>query len=221
MQTFKNLKDYNYILFDCDGVVLNSNKIKSDSFFNIAMRYDEESALELVKYNKMNGGISRFKKFEYYIYKILPKYQNYDLDSKKLARDFGKEVKKGLLNCEISPHIFDLKKKYQNTKWAIISGGKQSELRDVFYQRSLIKLFEMGVWGSPENKYQIIKNNFNHIIGTNVLYLGDSKLDYDVACYYKFDFIFVSDWTELACWKEFIKMNSICTIKNIGKLIDE
>ena len=208
----------NLILFDCDGVVLNSNQIKSEAFFNVAAEYNTSSAFDLVEYNKKNGGLSRYKKFQYYLEKILPKYANLKLDSNKLAIKFGEQVKKALLKCEISPYLFELKNKYPDTNWAIISGGDQSELRYIFNERKLSYLFNMGIWGSPSSKFEIVENNFRSCLKSKILYLGDSKLDHEVAKYYNFDFIFVSDWTEFTGWKSYIKEHSIKTIKNLDNL---
>ena len=35
---------YSTIVFDCDGVILNSNKIKTDAFFNATIKYGQEKA---------------------------------------------------------------------------------------------------------------------------------------------------------------------------------
>ena len=47
--------------FDCDGVILNSNKVKTNAFYKIALEYGDESAKKLVNYHIKNGGISRYK----------------------------------------------------------------------------------------------------------------------------------------------------------------
>ena len=55
-----NLSSYKTIIFDCDGVILNSNKIKTEAFYNVTATYGIEAANELVSYHKLNGGISRY-----------------------------------------------------------------------------------------------------------------------------------------------------------------
>ena len=61
------ITDYKTIVFDCDGVVLDSNKIKTQAFFNSAISYGEIKAQELVNYHIERGGVSRYKKFEWFI----------------------------------------------------------------------------------------------------------------------------------------------------------
>ena len=51
---------YSNFLFDCDGVLLNSNSIKSQGFLYAAAEYGQEKAQELLAFHKLNGGISRY-----------------------------------------------------------------------------------------------------------------------------------------------------------------
>ena len=68
------LSEYKSIIFDCDGVLLDSNKIKQDAFHLSAMPWGLKPAEDLLKYHITNGGISRHKKFHFFIESILPSY---------------------------------------------------------------------------------------------------------------------------------------------------
>ena len=67
----KDIREYLTLVFDCDGVLLDSNKVKTDAFYKSALPYGENAANELVSYHKENGGISRYIKFEYFLDSIL------------------------------------------------------------------------------------------------------------------------------------------------------
>lgn len=69
------IADYRTLVFDCDGVILNSNGIKTEAFHTVAMPYGESAAAELVSYHVLNGSISRFGKFEYLLSNIVPSKQ--------------------------------------------------------------------------------------------------------------------------------------------------
>ena len=73
----KNLKLYKNLIFDCDGIIFNSNKIKTEAFKEVVSHYGNEAAKELVKFHVMNGGISRYKKFNYFFETIA---SNHNLD---------------------------------------------------------------------------------------------------------------------------------------------
>ena len=61
----KELKSYKNLIFDCDGIILNSNKIKTEAFKEVVSHYGDNAAEELVKFHVMNGGISRYEKFKF------------------------------------------------------------------------------------------------------------------------------------------------------------
>ena len=66
-KTVMNLTQYQTIVFDCDGVILDSNRIKTEAFRTVAEPIDTELADELVRYHIDNGGISRYRKFDFFI----------------------------------------------------------------------------------------------------------------------------------------------------------
>ena len=53
------------IVFDCDGVILESVDAKTQAFARIGAEFGEEARDRLVAYHAMYGGVSRYKKFEW------------------------------------------------------------------------------------------------------------------------------------------------------------
>ena len=213
-----DLTQYQTLIFDCDGVILNSNKIKTQAFYDVAKIYGHGPAQTLKDYHVQNGGISRYKKFEYLLTNILQKpIKKQELN--ELLSNFSKEVKAALLVCEVAKNIKKLRGKTKNTKWLIVSGGDQTELREVFKQRGLDVYFDGGIFGSPDDKDVILKNETKNrnIIGKS-LFLGDSMYDYQAANTAKMDFIFISNWTEVKDWKKWICENEITNFNNIESI---
>jgi len=198
---------YETLIFDCDGVILNSNKIKTKAFYDTAKIFGDKSALALKNYHLLNGGISRYEKFTYLFTNILCRpFESGEID--ELLFNFSNEVKKALLTCEVASNIDELREKTKSAKWMIASGGDQIELREVFSIRGLDEYFDCGIFGSPDDKYEILKREKRkgNITG-KCLFLGDSEYDYQVATAEKMDFIFLSQWTEVKNWKEKFKHN--------------
>ena len=213
-----DLTQYQTLIFDCDGVILNSNKIKTQAFYDVAKIYGHGPAQTLKDYHVQNGGISRYKKFEYLLTNILKKpIKKQELN--ELLSNFSKEVKKALLICEVASNIKEFRDKTRNTKWLIVSGGDQAELREIFGQRGLSNYFDGGIFGSPDDKDVILKNETKNrnIIGKS-LFLGDSMYDYQAANTAKMDFIFISKWTEVKDWKKWICENEITNFNNIESI---
>ncbi|HCN16702.1 MULTISPECIES: HAD family hydrolase [Psychrobacter] len=218
----KFLSEYKTLVFDCDGVILNSNKIKTEAFYQAALAYGEEAAQALVKYHVVNGGVSRYEKFDYFLSQILPtltlKISGPNLD--ELLEHYAEIVLHGLLTCEVAEGLEELRNKTSDANWFIVSGGDQLELRHVFNERGLAKYFDGGVFGSPDNKDQILERELsNGNISQPALFLGDSKYDYEAAMKANLDFIFLSGWSEVVGWEEWCMNNHILQLLNLAELI--
>ena len=61
------------IIFDFDGVIINSHKIKSAAFFKIFKIYGENVGLSALNYHIKNIGKSRYQKFRFIYEKFLRK----------------------------------------------------------------------------------------------------------------------------------------------------
>ncbi len=210
---------YNSIVFDCDGVILNSNKIKTEAFYDVALRFGESPANELVKFHKKNGGVSRFLKFQFFYEKIL-KISFDENDISALTKEYGNIVFKKLLKCELNKDLTYLKKLSNNVDWMVASGSYQVELRRVFEERKISKLFNKGIFGSPDTKESILERELElNNISLPGLFIGDSKYDYYSSKKHGFDFIFMSNWTEVADWKNFCLVNNIKYTSDLKSLL--
>ncbi len=215
-----DLKKYRTLLFDCDGVILNSNQVKTEAFYHAAISYGDQAAQSLVNYHRKNGGISRYLKFDYFLQEIVgvspsPKALE------DLLHKFAEEVKKGVATCASVPNLQLLKELCAQSSWAVVSGGDQAELRIALETRGLATYFNGGIFGSPDKKEEIVERHLRtKLVIPPVLFIGDSKYDYEVASQYGFDFLFVSDWSEWTDWKDYQKINKFSTINNLENWIN-
>ena len=219
----KMINNYNTLVFDCDGVILNSNKVKTDAFYKAALAYGEEAAQALVEYHVENGGISRYKKFAYFLEKILPTFAanrtGPSLD--ELLSHYADAVLQGLLSCEVAEGLEELRLKTSDANWLIVSGGDQAELRKVFYERGLDKYFDGGIFGSPDNKIDILKRELeNGNIKKTALFIGDSKYDYQAASKAGLGFLFINGWTEVHDHEKWCKNNNLKVFESVKLLLD-
>ena len=212
------MKNYSHIFFDCDGVILNSNKVKTNAFYKIAIEYGEESAKKLLNYHIKNGGISRYKKLKFFQENIL---KNRDLNIyQRLLNNYSEILKKELLKTEISNGIFRIKKIFPNSKLAVVSGSDQNELVWLFKKLKIDHIFDMGIFGSPKSKKEIFNDIFQNSPDIfSSIFFGDSKYDYEVSKMYGLDFAFLTEWTEVQDWPFFTQSNKIKTYSNISEFL--
>ena len=215
------LKKYKTIVFDCDGVILDSNIVKTEAYFRTAKNLGatDLQAQALLDYHVKLGGISRYHKFDWYLREVLKQpVTNEAIQS--LLDEFGRELEVGLMECAKAEGITLLRDLTAQAKWMILSGGDQQELRTLFAKRQLDHLFDGGIYGSPDNKDEVLaREKANGSMQLPALFVGDSKYDFEAATRAGLDFVFLSDWTEVPDWQEYCRHHDILVLPALGNLI--
>ena len=216
-----DIKQYKSIVFDCDGVVLDSNVVKTEAYFRTAKNLgaSDADAQALVDYHVRLGGISRYHKFDYYLREILQQSATQEA-IQMLLDEFARELEVGLLHCEVAQGLLALREITPDANWMILSGGDQQEIRTLFAKRNLQSLFDGGLFGSPDNKDTVLaREKMNGNLQFPALFIGDSKYDYEAAIRAGLDFVFLRDWTEVSDWQTYCEANKIKVLANIAALI--
>ena len=216
-----DLTKYKTIVFDCDGVILDSNVVKTEAYFRTAKNLgaNDAQAQQLVDYHVKLGGISRYHKFDWYVREVL-KQPVSDKAIQVLLDEFSRELEEGLMHCTIADGLQALREATKDAKWMILSGGDQQEIRDLFAKRDLAKHFDGGLFGSPDNKDTVLaREKANGHLQMPALFIGDSKYDHESSTNAGLDFIFVSDWTEVPDWQAYCAENKIKVLSSISQLL--
>jgi len=217
----RKIQEYKSIVFDCDGVVLDSNVVKTEAYFRTAKNLGatDSEAQALVDYHVRLGGISRYHKFDYYLREILHQAATED-KVQALLDEFSRELEVGLMECDIAEGLITLRNATKQANWMILSGGDQQEIRTLFANRNLTRFFDGGLFGSPDNKDTVLaREKSNGNLQFPALFIGDSKYDHEAATLAGLDFVFLSDWTEVSDWKEFCLRHNIQVEKRISSLL--
>lgn len=210
--------DYVTLVFDCDGVVLNSNKVKTEAFYQAALPYGDAAAQAIVGHHIAHGGVSRYKKFAHFLESIVPIQDGPDLES--LLASYAGHVRAGLLHCDVAHGLQALRDATPRARWLIVSGGDQAELRDIFARRDVAPLFDGGIYGSPDTKDEILARELgNGNIHQPALFLGDSKYDHQAAIAAGLDFVFLSGWSEVEGWKKWVAAEDIAHCCKLSELL--
>ena len=164
------------IIFDFDGVIVDSTQIKSDAFRELFSMYPQGE--EIVDYHCKNGGISRFVKFRY-IYKNILKKEWKESYTIKLGKQFSNFVVKKIITAPLIPGVEKfLTANYKVFNFFIASGTPERELRTIAKNKKVDSYFK-GIYGSPKTKDRIIQNIMKHYCYSSqeIIFIGDAMTD--------------------------------------------
>lgn len=215
-----DLTKYKTIIFDVDGVILDSNVTKIDSYFRTAKKLGatNEQAQSLVDYHIKHAGLPSQPKFKWFIEAVLAEEVT-AVRMNEFQETFSLAVKRGSLGCRLATGLNELRQKTEHAKWMVVTETDQKQIRTLFEERQIASLFEGGIFGSPNDKDEILtrEKKIGHIIMPG-LFIGDCMYDYEVAVRAGLDFVFVSDWTDASDWEVFCNNHNIQVSSNIQSL---
>jgi len=215
-----DINKYKSIVFDCDGVVLDSNLVKTEAYFRTAksLGATDAQAQALVDYHVRLGGISRYHKFDWYLSEVLHQPATQEA-VQVLLDEFARELEVVLMECAVAEGLPELRAASPQANWMILSGGDQQEIRTLFAKRDLAKYFDGGLFGSPDNKDTVLaREKENGNLQFPALFIGDSKYDFEAATRAGLDFVFLSAWTEVGDWQNFCAEHQILALNAIKDL---
>lgn len=171
------------ILFDFDGVILDSMKIKGDGFMELFKEYPKEALTQLETYHYANGGISRFDKIRYFFNTILNSAIK-DSDVEALAEKFAHIIAMKLFDKKnlIADTMRFIEINYQKYNLYIVSGAEQNELKTLCRFLEVEKFF-LEIYGSPTPKSTLVERILTtyHYEKKETILIGDSINDYKAA----------------------------------------
>lgn len=212
------LGGYETVVFDCDGVILDSNKVKTEAFRTAALPYGEAAAEALVAHHVAHGGVSRYAKFAHFLERIVPGQAGPGLEA--LLDSYAQAVRGGLAACAVAPGLARLRAAHPGQRWMVASGSDQSELRALFAARGLAEMFAGGIFGSPDTKDAILaREAAAGNLAAPAVYLGDSTYDHRAAAAAGLDFVFVSGWSEVADWPGYVAQHRLKAVPELGALL--
>lgn len=184
------LEKYKVILWDFDGVIMDSMPIRSNGFGMVLHAYPKEQVQALMDFHNLNGGLSRYVKFRYF-FEVIRGESITDDQVLDLAESFSKIMLESLIHTEllIEDSVSFIDRNSKKYEMHIVSGSDGNELRKICEHLNLTKYFK-SINGSPTPKNDLVNqvlqdNSYNR---NDVVLIGDSKNDLDAAIINEIDF---------------------------------
>lgn len=176
------LDRFKTIIFDFDGVILDSARLKTAAFTQVYSREDPEKVAEVVEYQEQHGGIGRRQKFEYFEREVFGRPGD-EVTVENLCDRFAEIIDEGMLNCAFIPGAEALLARLENEiPMHVVSGMPEDDLRLVIERRGLSRYFRT-VSGSPKSKYAEFRNvmRLESAEAAECLAVGDSPTEFHAA----------------------------------------
>lgn len=178
-----NINQYDVILWDFDGVLMDSMPVRSLGFERVLKDYPKQQVEELKAFHNINGGLSRYVKFRYFFEQIRKESitEEQVLD---LATQFSEVMMSLLVNPDLLIHdsLDFVKKNYNRVPMHIVSGSDGKELNEICKRLDIAKYFK-SIHGSPIHKNQLVATLLeqNRYDKKSVVLIGDSINDFEAA----------------------------------------
>lgn len=169
------------LVFDFDGVILESADIKTRAFRELFAAFPDRVD-EIVAYHEANAGISRFRKFRHIHEHILGRPLSVE-EERALGERFSDLVVDEVIRCPFVPGALELLRAYvRECPLFLASGTPEGELHRLVEARNLTVFFR-GVYGSPKGKADIIEEILaaSATPRTALVFVGDGMSDYEAA----------------------------------------
>lgn len=171
------------IIFDFDGVIVESGDIKTNAFADLYQSYGDSIVKEVVRYHKLNGGLSRYKKFRYFQQYLLKEQPLTQDEEDKLDETFSRLVVEAVIASDSVPGADEfIQIEASRIPLFIASGTPETELNTIVTRRGLDPYFTE-VRGSPKLKETLIAEilSAHDLTPERVLMIGDALIDYQSA----------------------------------------
>ncbi len=166
------------IIFDFDGVLVESVDVKTRAFARMFEDKGEEVVQQVIDFHLKNGGVSRVRKFKHY-YKEILKCSLSEEKLEELCNTFSRLVIDEVI---YSPYVKGAKEfldsVHSKIDLYVASGTPEEELREIVRCRGMDVFFK-DVFGSPRQKDEIARTiiNRNGYNSSEVIFVGDSITD--------------------------------------------
>lgn len=184
------LNNYDAYIFDCDGVILDSNALKISAMkcTLLELKFTEQETERCVRFFSDNFGKSRFYHIQHFVNEVLDiAHEKREDFNKKILSSYSSKCTELYLKSSLTPNFIEFIESLPGDKY-VASGSEQEELRNVFKLRGLDKYFRE-VFGSPTKKTILVKNIVEKNECKKILMIGDAVSDYEASEENGIDFV--------------------------------
>lgn len=175
------------VVFDCDGVLLASNRLKTAIFQQVlgAAGFSAGDVRRFSTFQQANFGMSRYRLFEAFL--AWPELRPRPATTRDMLCDaYGQALYSRYVRCPSTPGMLDVIRGLADAGMPlyVVSGSDGAELNSVFAERGLARWFR-AIHGSPATKADNLALVATHLgieaPMQDVVFVGDAEADWKAA----------------------------------------
>jgi phosphoglycolate phosphatase-like HAD superfamily hydrolase len=170
------------VIFDFDGVIVDSVDIKGQAFCHLFRHQPEEIRQRIADLHANHAGMTRSEKFKIICQEFLNQPAT-AADLEKLSADFSQFCVEKIVSVAYIRGAFEfISKHYADYDLYVASSAPESELKEIVKRRGIADFFK-GTFGIPRTKLAICRSILEQgqLSPQQVAFIGDSISDYEVA----------------------------------------
>lgn len=183
------------IIFDFDGVLVDSNKIKNECFFDVFsdIKNSEDTITRVLDENPRKNRFFLIKKILENLKKNdIINFKDIDYEYDKYLNLYSKKTEEGVIKAkEIKGAKEALEKLYKRYSLYILSATPKKNIGVIVEKKNLERYFKAIYGTDSRDKMEVLHDLINeqNINPINSIYVGDSEQDLNCAKKYSMTFI--------------------------------
>lgn len=172
---------FDAIVFDFDGVILESVALKGRAFRSLFPEYPEH-ADRFERFHYENAGLPRHRKVAWFYRELVGRVAAPE-EIEATAERFGRLVAREMRTCPFVPGAIEfLNRHAADAPMFVASGTPEGELQELVAARGLTGRFA-GVFGAPTSKVEILTAIARRLClaPARMLFIGDGRQDAEAA----------------------------------------
>jgi phosphoglycolate phosphatase-like HAD superfamily hydrolase len=170
------------VIFDFDGVIVDSVDIKGQAFCHLFRDQPEEIRQQIADLHANHAGMTRYEKFKIICQEFLNQPAT-AADLERLSAEFSRFCVEKIISTAYIRGAFEfISKHYTDYDLYVASSAPESELKEIVNRRGIGGFFK-ATFGTPRKKLDICRAILeeNQLPPQKVAFIGDSISDYEVA----------------------------------------
>lgn len=176
-----DLRSYEQVFWDFDGVIKDSVTVKSDAFEQLFLPFGNELGARVRAHHEEHSGVSRFDKIPVYL--GWAGEVNDEATVQEYSLRFSQMVKSKVIDSAWIPGVHEyLLRNADRQQFSLVTATPHNEILEILAALNLASVFRQ-VFGAPTSKKDGIASVLKESGAepSNAVMIGDARSDYEAA----------------------------------------